>query len=195
MGPLLREGAQCALELPGALQPLQCVVTGFDDTEAYLDVPVLDDRARAALEEARAAGFLLLDDEDGKLHALRGLVVASGRPGTLAVRLLDSFRLGQRRGAARAPMRFPVRVVGASAEAAGTTIDLSASGCRVALAEDWPGGATTIHLALGTAELELPATLVRSHGGQASFRFVGAAGPERATLAALVLAFHRQSVA
>ena len=117
---MLREGARCMLELAGAVAPLDCHVVEFDEHDVHVTVPALDQRGpRARSPQVAAAAYLVFPGSGGRLHALRALVVESDRPGALALRCLDRFRLGQRRRAARAPLAL-VRVDGREASFAFT---------------------------------------------------------------------------
>jgi len=191
--PALREGVRCSLELAGAVAPLDCVVVEFDETDVHLAVPALDDAGRAALAEVAAAAYLVFPGPRGSLHALRTVVVESDRPGALALRLLDRFRLGQRRRAARAPLALPARVEAGGEVAEAVSADISTGGCRLRFTAPWPGtaGPVTIRFALGDAsEMRLAAALVRADGLEASFAFTDPGSEERRQLSALVSAYN-----
>ena len=186
------EGARCTLELTGAVAPLECVVVEFDEHDVHLAVPALDEEGRAALAEIAAAAYLVFPGTGGRLHALRAVVVASDRPGALALRLLDRFRLGQRRRAARAALALPARVAAGGAVAEAVSADISTGGCRLRFAAPWtPAASVTIAFVLGGgAAMELEAALVRVDGLEASFAFTDPGSAARRQLSALVLAYN-----
>ena len=190
--PALREGVRCSLELAGAVAPLDCVVVEFDETDVHLAVAALDAEGRAALAEVAAAAYLVFPGPRGSLHALRAVVVESDRPGALALRLLDRFRLGQRRRAARAPLALRARVEAGGDVAEAVSADISTGGCRLRFTAPWPSaGAATIRFALGDAsEMRLEARLVRVDGLEASFAFTDPGSEERRQLSALVRAYN-----
>ena len=190
--PLLREGARCSLELAGALAPLECLVVEFDERDVLVDVPALDDGGRGALAASAISAYLVFPGARGRLHALRAVVVETDRPAVLALRLLDRFRLGQRRRAARAPVSLPARVTGAGGEAAATSVDVSTGGCRLRFDAPWSASPTVvIAFSLGEgATMELEAVLVRVDGTEASFTFRDPGSAERGQLSALVRAYN-----
>jgi hypothetical protein len=190
--PALREGVRCSLELAGAVAPLDCVVVEFDETDVHLAVAALDAEGRAALAEVAAAAYLVFPGPRGSLHALRAVVVESDRPGALALRLLDRFRLGQRRRAARAPFALHARVEAGGDVAEAVSADISTGGCRLRFTAPWPAaGPATIRFALGDAsEMRLEARLVRVDGLEASFAFTDPGSEERRQLSALVRAYN-----
>ena len=190
--PALREGVRCALELAGAVAPLDCVVVEFDEQDVHVVVPALDADGRAALAQVAASAYLVFPGSRGSLHALRATVVESDRPGALALRLLDRFRLGQRRRSARAALALPARVEAGGAVTEAVSVDISTGGCRLHFAAPWPAAdAATICFALGeAAEMRLEATLVRVDGLEASFAFPDPGAAERGQLSALVRAYN-----
>ncbi|MET0687194.1 MAG: PilZ domain-containing protein [Solirubrobacteraceae bacterium] len=183
---------RCSLELAGAVAPLDCVVVEFDETDVHLAVAALDAEGRAALAEVAAAAYLVFPGPRGSLHALRAVVVESDRPGALALRLLDRFRLGQRRRAARAPLALRARVEAGGDVAEAVSADISTGGCRLRFTAPWhAAGPATIRFALGDAsEMRLEARLVRVDGLEASFAFTDPGSEERRQLSALVRAYN-----
>jgi len=129
--PALREGVRCTLELAGAVAPLDCLVVEFDEQDVHVAVPALDADGRAALAQVSASAYLVIPGSRGSLHALRAFVIESDRPDALALRLLDRFRLGQRRRAARAALAVPARVEAGAAAAEAVSVDISTGGCRL----------------------------------------------------------------
>ena len=192
--PLLREGARCSLELAGAAEPLACVVVEFDERDVHVAVPALDDDGRAALVAVSPSAYLVFPGTAGRLHALRAILVDSDRPGALALRLLDRFRLGQRRCAARAPiaLRAGVAAGGAGVEASAVSVDISTGGCRLRFDEAWERVAdATISFALGDAgAMVFAARLVRVEGREASFAFTDPGTVARRQLSSLVRAYN-----
>ena len=191
--PALREGVRCTLELAGAVAPLDCLVVEFDEQDVHVVVPALDADGRAALAQVSASAYLVIPGSRGSLHALRAFVIESDRPDALALRLLDRFRLGQRRRAARAALAVPARVEAGAAAAEAVSVDISTGGCRLRFTAPWPaaGTAATIRFALGdAAEMRLAATLVRTDGLEASFAFTDPGSAERRQLSALVRAYN-----
>ena len=190
--PMLREGARCMLELAGAVAPLDCQVVEFDEHDVHVTVPALDQQGREALAQVAAAAYLVFPGSGGRLHALRALVVESDRPGALALRLLDRFRLGQRRRAARAPLALPARVDAGGTVGEAVSADISTGGCRLRFTAPWAPAATVrIRFTLGEdAAMELDAALVRVDGREASFAFTDPGSAERRQLSELVRAYN-----
>ena len=191
--PLLREGARCFLELAGAVAALDCVVVEFDERDVLVAVPALDEEGRRALAESSVAAYLVFPAARGRRHALRAVAVECERPGVLALRLQDRFRLGRRRRAARAPLALPAQVCApGGAEAGAVSVDISTGGCRLRFDEAWrPAATVLIRFALGGAgAMELEAGLVRVDGREASFTLTDPGSAERRQLSALVRAYN-----
>ena len=136
-----------------------------------------------------ATAYLLVQDGD-KPRALRGVLIPAGD--MLALKLTDSFRLGQRREWSRADIELEARLVpqgGGPPPTETTTLDLSPAGVRVQRPADmlvWPRYQITLSGEALDAPIVVEATPTRVHPDALSLRFTTVAQADRQVLTAVV---------
>jgi hypothetical protein len=202
--PRLVEGQVVTLEIGGE-EGLPCRVIAFHGADmALLPIAEPGEEAREAL--ATQAPAYLVVQTGRRIDALRG-TIEPAPPGQahVVVRVTDGFRLDQRRAFSRAPIELGVelRAVGEDgapqgAALAGTTVDVSAGGARVAGAAGAfaVGAAVAVALELeGGRRVEGRGEVVGHYGGDAAIRFDDIAEEDRRRLLDLVLRHHRDAVA
>jgi PilZ domain len=186
--PQLVEGQRARLD---AGVSLPCRVIGFSGPDVVL---ALDAPAPPDVLAAGGLGYLLVESEDGQLHAVRGRIAAP--PGDeVVLRLTDRVRLGQRRLFSRAPIALAatLRDPGTGESWSTVTRDISAGG--VCAAHD-PGAARDAQLELtlevGEHTVAAEVRVARAGDGELGLSFHRLERDDRLLLAALALAYHRR---
>jgi PilZ domain len=198
-GPSMREGDVLEIQLSGR-DALQCRILGFDGADIVL---LVDDGLTASAAHALSLGSraFAMFERDGQLHAQQGVVRATGERGQVALRITDTFRVGHRRAHTRAPLelevdRQPLDAAGAPAGPVLTerSIDVSAGGLSLVPGRPAAHGdraVVVLRLPEGAAVGPVLATVVRASPDSLGLRFEGLEPEDRARLALLVLAWHR----
>ncbi len=189
--PHLTEGTPVRVHLDAG-EAIDCTVFAFVGSvilaryETALDPNVSDQLSSGA------DGFLVVEQDRG-VKALRGNATLHGEA-TLALRITDSFQLGQRRESTRVALALDAELapMGGDAPPATTrTIDLSFSGAQVHRPETTPL-AERYALTLKGEPLGVPvvteATLARELPEALGLRFTHIEPNDRARLIQLVLA-------
>jgi PilZ domain len=202
-GPSMREGDVLEIRL-GTRDALQCRILGFDGSDIVL---LVDDGLTPAAAQALSLGSRAFAtfERDGQLHAQQGVVRATGERGQVALRITDSFRVGHRRAHTRAPLelevdRQPLDAAGAPAGPVlgERSIDVSAGGVSVSPEQAAARGdraVVVLRLPEGGSVGPVLATVVRAAPDSLGLRFEGLEAEDRARLALLVLAWHRDRLA
>jgi hypothetical protein len=195
----MREGDAVDIQL-GGRDSLRCRILGFDGADIVL---LVDRGLTASAAEAVSLGSRAFAtfERDGQLHAQQGVVRATGERGQVALRITDAFRVGHRRAHTRAPLELDVdrQPLDAAGAPAGPVLnersqDVSAGGVCVSPAGDAADGDRAVLM------LRLPdggrigpvlATVVWAAPDALALRFEGLEPEDRARLALLVLAWHR----
>jgi c-di-GMP-binding flagellar brake protein YcgR len=195
----MREGDAIDIQLAGRDQ-LQCRILGFDGADIVL---LVDEGLTPSAAQALSLGTRAFAtfERDGQLHAQQGVVRATEQRGQVALRITDTFRVGHRRAHTRAPLeldvdRQPLDAAGAPAGGAvrERTLDVSAGGVSLAPARPAAEGdraAVVLRLPEGGGIGPVLATVVRVQPESLGLRFEGLEAEDRARLALLVLAWHR----
>jgi hypothetical protein len=199
----MREGDVLEIQL-GGRDALQCRILGFDGSDIVL---LVDDGLTASAVHALSLGSRAFAtfERDGQLHAQQGVVRATGERGQVALRITDTFRVGHRRAHTRAPLelevdRQPLDAAGAPAGPVlkERSLDVSAGGVSVAAAAAAAQGdraVVLLRLPEGGTVGPVLATVVRAGEDSLGLRFEGLGPEDRARLALLVLAWHRDRLA
>ncbi len=124
-----------------------------------------------------------------------------GRPDEMELVGVTGLAVEVRRGAVRARLERPVTLVRGTSRHTTSTLDLSATGCRVRLPEDdgplRPGEQLSVHVSDATGdELQLRSEVIRVDldSGEAALRFVDIAPAVQNRLDREVLAWHAARV-
>jgi PilZ domain len=201
--PSMREGDVIEVQL-GGRDSLQCRILGFDGSDIVL---LVDDGLTASAAHALSLGSRAFAtfERAGQLHAQQGIVRATGERRQVALRITDTFRVGHRRAHTRAPLalevdRQPLDAAGAPAGPvlSEQSIDLSAGGVSVSPARDAEAGdraVLVLRLPEGGTVGPVLATVVRAAPESVGLCFEGLEAEDRARLALLVLAWHRDRLA
>lgn len=199
----MREGDALDLQL-GGRDSLRCRILGFDGADIVL---IVDHGLTASAAHALSLGSRAFAtfERDGQLHAQQGVVRATGERGQVALRITDAFRVGHRRAHTRAPLELEVdrQPLDPSGAPEGPvlrerSIDVSGGGVSVAPAREAAEGdraVLLVRLPEGGPVGPVLATVVRAAPDSLGLRFDGLEAEDRARLALLVLAWHRDRLA
>ena len=145
---------------------------------------------RAVEQLTDGATAYLLAQEGAKARALRGVLIPAGD--MLALKLTDSFRLGQRRQWSRADVALSARLVpqgGGPPPTESTTVDLSPTGVRVHRPAEmlvWPRYEIALSGEVLDGPVVIEATPTRVHADTLSLRFTTVEQADRQVLTAVV---------
>jgi hypothetical protein len=190
-GSALSEGQPAQLDLGEEAVP--CLVVGFDGADIVLAFQAMPEEGLPA----NGISFLLIEAE-GRLHALKAFVRPGTTDGEFVARLLDPFRLGQRRSFSRAPLVLPTHLRPAGDEDkpwTSFTRDISAGGLRVARQSSYrEADLHDVVIGLVQADRQIKATAVpvRVTERDISLSFTQIGAEDRLLLAQLTFAYHRR---
>jgi hypothetical protein len=190
-GSALSEGQPAQLDLGEEAVP--CLVVGFDGADIVLAFQAMPEDGLPA----NGISFLLIEAE-GRLHALKAFVRPGTTEGEFVARLLDPFRLGQRRSFSRAPLVLPAHLRPAGDEDkpwTSFTRDISAGGLRVARQSSYrEADLHDVVIGLVQADRQIKATAVpvRITDRDISLSFTQIEAEDRLLLAQLTFAYHRR---
>ncbi len=192
----LSEGQPAQIDLGEAAVP--CLVVGFIGADVMLapSAPIPPD----AIGANGLIAYVLIE-ASGTLQALKAHIRPGQAEGELIARLLDPFRLGQRRNFSRAPLVLPahLRPAGTITDPKTTfTRDISAGGVRVAKQSSFVEAdlhEVVIGLVQANREIRATAETVRVTDADVSLSFTDIEAEDRLLLGQLTFAYHRRRAA
>lgn len=199
----LMEGALVSLDLGREAEPMLCRIVAFGGADV-----VLAPTAAADADQQKALGkgqeaFLLV--EDGEiLRALRCRASQQTDEGDVVAKIVDSFRLGQRRMFSRAALVLPAMVtpLGDDGQPAGETWrtftrDVSAGGARLARQSGY--AAASVHAVVldvpgGLEPIETVVDVRRESEEDLGVRFLAISSDDRVRLEQAAITWQRARV-